>query len=271
MSSKHFTSVSDLATHMRRYEEVIKQLMSAFHGRATCDTSIAIHRLLDANESDVKRPISCSSYSLRRSDSANLSRTTIFSRFSRSAKINMVDYIQKWIEDLSYPDDARALLVVGDSCSASSVAHEIATQYSNMARLVSSFTFNVSDGRGMHRPPQMLVATLARDLADFDAHFASGLRASIASEPDVAISADCSLLFEHLVQKPAAQLSVAGPVVIVIDGLDFNGTPAERMELPKVLAAQLRLLPANFRFVLTMKTDHDIESVLAPAVQILRF
>ncbi|KZV67341.1 hypothetical protein PENSPDRAFT_654179 [Peniophora sp. CONT] len=285
------THTLNIGAHVQRYKEVVKQLMAAFRDHTVCDIDVVIPHLFDSNEeTGSNRLISSGSfqtssssstcrtarntlhtprpYSLLHSHSIKQDRTAIF---SRSAKVNVVDYIQKWIENPPFLDDARAILVIGEDKGASSVAHEIATQYSNMGRLASSFTFNTSDRRGIHYPPELLVRNLARDLADFDEPFASAMRASIVGTPDIAISSDCSRLFEHLVQKPAAQLSVAGPVVVVIDGLDFKGTRDERMELPEVLAEQFKLLPANFRFVLTMKTDHDVESVLAPAVEILRF
>ncbi|VDB84031.1 unnamed protein product [Peniophora sp. CBMAI 1063] len=263
-------SVSNLRAHVQRFRGAVKRLMAAFCDRDTCETDIAIHHLLSEDESDVSSECpttsagtaSTASYSLLHPRSPNS---------KRSLRADVVDDVQKWIEDPACEDDMRALLVIGEEYGASSIAREIAKQYSHMGRLASSFTFDVSDGRGMHRPPQMCITTLARDLANFDVHCAAAMRASVTGNLDLAFSSDCSQLFGQLVQEPANKLSVVGPVVVVIDGLDLKGTVAERTELPRVLAAQLDRMPSNFRFVLTMKPDNLVERELARHVDMLRF
>ncbi|VDC03064.1 unnamed protein product [Peniophora sp. CBMAI 1063] len=241
---------------------------------------IKVRRLLIDNELDVASErllgseirLSTKRYSLlhptstARYSSLHLTSTM----FKRNQRADVMYDVQGWIEHPACVD-RRALLVIGEERGVASVAREIATQYSQMGRLASSFTFDVSERQSMDPPPpQTCITTLARDLADFDAHCAAAMRASIASNPNLAFSSDCSQLFEQLVLKPASNLSVAAPVVVVIDGLDFKGTVAQRMELPRVFAMWLSGMPSNFRFVFTIKPDRLIERALAVHVAMLR-
>lgn len=159
--------------------------------------------------------------------------------------------------------------MVSTSGDASPVAHEVAWRYFNMGRLASSFTFDAPvghDGRSMYHSPQMLIVSIARDLANFDGHFKSALRDAVATDPELAVSADCTQLFEQLILQPAKRLSVVGPVVIVVDGLHLGGANSERALLHSLLSSQLLQLPANFRFVLAMRADDEVENILSPAV-----
>lgn len=154
--------------------------------------------------------------------------------------------------------------------AASAVAHEIASRYSSMQRLASSFSFDAppgNDGRNMYHSPQMFLLSLARDLARFDKHIKSELHASILSDPDIALSVDCSQLFEQLVLRPAKQMSVVGPVVVVIDGLHLGGADSESALFHILLSSRLLQLPANFRFILAMAPSDEVEKIVSPAVQ----
>ncbi|KZV77333.1 hypothetical protein PENSPDRAFT_730628 [Peniophora sp. CONT] len=261
---KHILTAAHVDKHVRHYKDVMEHLLSSFRDSALVQIQIRVHSIADHGDFLVAHTTTTDVHhvhSLLHPEKAHI-------RHGADHAHDVFEELSHWIEDPKH-DATRAFLMVSASSDASAIAHEIAWRYKNMGRLASSFTFDAPagrDGRSMYHSPQALIGSLSRDLANFDGHFKAAQRKVIANDPDIAVSADFSHLFEHLFLQPAKDVSIVGPVVVVIDGLHLGGTESERAALHTLLSSKLSLLPASFRVVLSMAPDEEIETILSPAV-----
>jgi len=68
---------------------------------------------------------------------------------------------------------------------------------------------------------------------------------------------------ETFILKPAAQLRIVGPILIIIDALDESSDPRSRHRLLSLLAKRMPELPGNFRVLLTSRPERDIEDAFS--------
>jgi hypothetical protein len=151
----------------------------------------------------------------------------------------------------------RIYLLLGSARSGkSSVSHTIAQILRNKGRLGSSiFLAREIEGR---KSTQAVFSTIARDLAAFDDKIGSGI--SRAIELDTSLpSAPLDRQFRELIVGPTQDLTIIGPILIVIDGLDECENIKDRGRLLHVLTRQSERLPANFRILVTARPESDIE------------
>jgi hypothetical protein len=172
-------------------------------------------------------------------------------------RVDVLDEIIDWINDEM--DERRVLLFAGPAgAGKSTVAHTIATRFQELGRLGSSFFF--SRNSQSERGPGKFFSTIARNLADREPQFKRALYDVVHDQTDLRRSNDPETQFENLILAPANKLTLAGPLVIIVDALDESGNQdnAGRADIVRILATRSHELPRNFRILLTSRYEHDI-------------
>ncbi|KZV76882.1 WD40 repeat-like protein [Peniophora sp. CONT] len=172
-------------------------------------------------------------------------------------RVKLISEILHWVHS-SDETDPRMLLMTGVAgVGKSSVAHTIASSLDDILRLAASYCFDRNDAE--HHRPNLLFPTIARHLADTYPQFK---RALVHSNTAATFgTSDLDDQFENLLRKPLANLTLAGPLVIVIDALDESANPWDRRHMLTLLANQFTKLPPNFRIILTSRPEDDVLSI----------
>jgi hypothetical protein len=172
-------------------------------------------------------------------------------------RVEVLDEIVDWINDET--DERRILLFAGPAgAGKSTVAHTIATRSHELGRLGSSFFFSRSSQS--ERGPKKFFSTIAYNLAERDPQFKRALYDIVHNQRDLRTSDDPETQFNNLILIPAKKLTLAGPLVIIVDALDESGNhnDADRAAMVRILATRSQELPRNFRILLTSRYEHDI-------------
>lgn len=165
--------------------------------------------------------------------------------------------ITRWVDDPS-PDKKRLLVLTGDaSTGKSTIAHTIAFRYHELGRLASSIFASSTSTVPWDQLPGIIFPTIARDLADLDPHYRSRLWDNIHSRRAVRKTRDVVTQFDNFILAPSKELDIAGPVVIIIDGLTDHKSESLHHFL-EILAERAQDLPSNFRIILTTKTSKSV-------------
>ncbi|TFK70030.1 hypothetical protein BDN72DRAFT_839665 [Pluteus cervinus] len=170
------------------------------------------------------------------------------------------DGLTVWAQD---PDKRLISLIVSDSCDeASLIAHKLCERFHGQARLGSAVFFPKATG-GTELSCKRLISTIARELAALHPTFAETIAAVLAKSPSLALSsARLDRQFEELLIHPLQSLTVVGPVLIVIDGLDRC---SDQLKFVETLGAShiLGNIPWNIRFLLaTSPRSQLLDSVI---------
>ena len=179
-------------------------------------------------------------------------------------RIAILDEITDWINS---EDTHRVLLLSGAAGTGKSViAHTIARQFNDLHRLGSSFCFLRGEaGRG----PDKLFPHVARDLADFDKRIKRALWGVVRDQTALRTTSQIALQFDNFILKPLQELTLTGPLVIVIDALDECGDVSSRQGLLELLASKVANLPSNVRILLTSRPEADVERLFEPNAHIM--
>ena len=179
-------------------------------------------------------------------------------------RVQILDDIAKWVNEDAAP---RILFLSGAAGTGkSAIAHTIAHRFKNMNRLGSSFCFVRGwTDCGLDK----LFSTVARDLADFDQGIRRALHEVVKDNKALRVTSKVSQQFDNLLIKPLEKLTIAGPLVIVIDALDECGDAKTRRDLLRDLAHKTRALPTNFRILLTSRPEADIEDLFHASDHVL--
>ena len=170
--------------------------------------------------------------------------------------MGILDEIAEWINNEDAP---RILLLSGAAGTGkSAIAHTIAHRFKNMNRLGSSFCF--VRGR-TDRGPDKLFSNVARDLADFDEGIRRALHGVVKDDKALRVTSKVYQQFDNLILKPLKNLTILGPIVIVVDALDESGDVEPRRGMLQELASKAQNLPSNFRILLTSRPETDIETL----------
>ncbi|KAE9395097.1 hypothetical protein BT96DRAFT_997889 [Gymnopus androsaceus JB14] len=191
-----------------------------------------------------------------------------------STEKETLDIIINWVDDLD-PGHSRIFILQGTSGSGNSaIANSVSTHYDKLGRLGSSiFTYlHQSESHLLTRLPVLFFPTIARDLADLDSEFRHGLWNTIKSKRALRKTVDLTAQYEKFILDPSTSLTISGPIVIVIDGLDDCVKSTQLVDFLNILAEQGHLLPPNFRILLTARNDshilpHFVGNVMAKSYQ----
>ena len=175
-------------------------------------------------------------------------------------RVEVLDTIHSWIHGGRQDSEAQlVLLIIGQAgVGKSAIAHTIAHQYAKIGRLGSAFCFS------KERDSAHVFRTIARSLADLDAKYASALSKLITSE--TAMSESLEIQMTDLLLPAFDNLSLIGPIVLVIDALDECN---ERNVFVECLVKHHRLFPANIRILVTSRPTEAMKLRKEPWIQVL--
>ncbi|TFK59914.1 hypothetical protein BDN72DRAFT_905422 [Pluteus cervinus] len=150
------------------------------------------------------------------------------------------------------PDERVVSVFVGDSRDeASLIAHKLCERFHGQERLGSAVFFPEATG-DTELSCECLISTIARELAALHPTFAESIADVLAKSPSLALSSThLNRQFEDLLIHPLQSLTMIGPVLIVLDGLDRCSdqlTFMETLSAPHILGR----IPHNIRFLLAV-------------------
>ncbi|KAI0340403.1 WD40 repeat-like protein [Trametopsis cervina] len=176
---------------------------------------------------------------------------------------SIISDITDWAYDYTNGPETRAgifLLTGVAGCGKSAIAHEIAHRFADMHRLGSSFCFDAS--RQATRSPNYLFSTISGGFARLDAHWKEALVAALQEPYAEPSTLSQRKQIKNFLQRPSEKLHFVGPIVIVIDALDESGSRITREELMSNIINMSKILPPNFRFLITTRAEEDIMATL---------
>ncbi|KAI0315268.1 WD40-repeat-containing domain protein [Amylostereum chailletii] len=237
---------------IKEYEDKLKELKDEFYGRVITSTHIVVTRILDVVvELDESHHLDDMPYARgARYDSGKVCLP--------GTREEILDEITTWIQS----DEHRPVFLLsgGAGTGKSAIAHTIAHRFHSLYRLGSSFFF--VRGQADHGPDK-LFSTIARDLADIDPAFRASLWDVVRREKSLRTTPNATLQFQSFLIESVRSLTLTGPIIIVIDGLDECGDAKSRRSLLEILTKRMHELPSNFRLLVTTRPEADIEIHLA--------
>ncbi|TFK61217.1 hypothetical protein BDN72DRAFT_965298 [Pluteus cervinus] len=153
------------------------------------------------------------------------------------------------------PDERLISVLVGQSQEeVSLIAHQLCERFDGQNRLGSAVFFPGSTELSC----KCLVSTIARELAALHPTFAEAIADVLARSPSLALSgADLGRQLEDLLIHPLQSLTMVGPVLIVIDGLDRCSDHSKFVE--SLSSSQLlKNIPRNIRFLLIVGPQSEL-------------
>ncbi|TFK70825.1 hypothetical protein BDN72DRAFT_896158 [Pluteus cervinus] len=151
-----------------------------------------------------------------------------------------------------HPDERLVSILVGESQEeASLIAHKMCERFYAQERLGSAVFFPKAAG-SVERSCKCLVSTITRELAALHPTFAETIADVLARSPSLALSSThLDRQFEDLLIHPLQSLTLVGPVLIVIDGLDWC---TDQLRFVETLGARQILghIPRNIKFLITV-------------------
>jgi hypothetical protein len=174
--------------------------------------------------------------------------------------VSLIDEVVRWIPGATStsqgPADRIYLLLGRPRCGKSAVSHTIAQRMHEEGRLGSAiFLARNVEGRNSAKK---IFSTMARDLAAFDDKIKEGISQAIDKNPSLPTAA-LERQFQGLIVGPTHNLTIIGPVLLILDGLDECQNVQERHRLLQILVRETSNLPANFRILITARPEPDIE------------
>jgi hypothetical protein len=177
-------------------------------------------------------------------------------------EVALIDEIIRWLPGTTSASQVSAeriyLLLGGPHCGKSAVSHTIAHRMDQEGRLGSAI-FLGRNVEGRNRA-QAIFTTIARDLAAFDDKIKEGISQAVDKKPSLP-TAGLERQFQGLIIEPTRNLTVIGPVLLILDGLDECENVPERRRLLQILVRESDHLPTNFRLLITSRPEPDIEDV----------
>ncbi|KZP14731.1 TPR-like protein [Athelia psychrophila] len=173
-------------------------------------------------------------------------------------RATIISIIHAWARLL---DDQNVCWLKGVAGSGkSAIAHTIAQSLRKDGRLASSFFFdrNVAS----RNTSQLLVTTIARDIAMIHPAIAADIRTTLEEDPSLA-SASLSRQFEAFISGPLRRHPIEHSFLIVIDALDEIVHEDLTIELLEILRDEASKLPPQIRILVTSRPTRDIIDYLS--------
>src|ERR1700722_2583700 len=173
------------------------------------------------------------------------------------------DILDELTDFINSTEDIPRICVLSGAAGTgkSAIAHTLARRFYQLRCLGSSFCFDRT--YQTERRPDNVFGTVAHDLANFDPMVKRALGQVIRDDRALRTMRDVEEQLETFILKPAAQLRIVGPILIIIDALDESSDPRSRHRLLSLLANRMTELPGNFRILLTSRPEKDIEDIFS--------
>lgn len=166
--------------------------------------------------------------------------------------------LKEWVDD-SDPKTKGILILVGDKGTGkSAVAHSISHHYHGLHRLGSSIFVASTKEAAETRMPLRFFPTIAQDLATLDLRYRHKLWHVIKADKALRNTLDPIAQLESFMLAPLSGLALAGPVALVIDGIENCDDLDSLGQFLAILAERIKDLPSNFRILLTTRPDSQV-------------
>ncbi|KAF7975275.1 hypothetical protein HWV62_10164 [Athelia sp. TMB] len=258
MRIAHLT-LAGVESRIRQYDEKFKELKTRFNERAIVRIDIMLLRCLEQFQDIQSRTITLIINDLPYADGAGFDPAKACIPGTR---VFVLDELHRWINERDGDGVPRLLVLTGvPGFGKSAVANSLAQHYRKVKRLGSFVSFSRADQTRRH--PGNLLSTISRDIADLDPHWRLALCGIVENDHSLAKGMSPTRQMESLILEPAKSLTIAGPVVIIIDALDESGSAYTRAPLLEVLSQTVSTLPRNFRVLVTARPEKDIVSAFS--------
>jgi hypothetical protein len=149
------------------------------------------------------------------------------------------------------PEAPIFFLVGPPGCGKTRIANSTAVAFDNGGRLGASVFLD--RGIAEHRNPTKISSSIARELAAFDDQLKLRISKAISLKPSLG-TAVFERQLQGLIIEPLSDLTIIGPILVVIDGLDVW------QDRGCVLSALRNAsnLPPNLRILITSRPEADI-------------
>jgi hypothetical protein len=184
-------------------------------------------------------------------------------------RLDVIKSIIDWITDES-GDQKSVLWLTGlAGLGKSTISTTIAWIMRDLHRLGAFFFF---DRDIPERNATTLIAMLAYQLAQFDAHIRAEVSQIVESIPGIA-RMPLDFQFANLLLANALRLVKwsGGPIVLVIDALDECGSNKGRKDLLQALSKGFHNLPPFIRVMVVSRQESDIQHALGSHQAVYRY
>lgn len=241
-------ALSDIDNKIQTYEATFKELRNAIQRQATLNTQLFVLRVYDVLlDHAAKADLDALHYAIGASiESQKIGDV--------SSQTDILESITSWVnQDVGQ----QIYLLLGPKGSGkSTIAYTIARQFDAIVRLGSSYFF--SRAFQDKRNATNLFSTIARDLADHDLQYMKALWDTVKDKRALRETIDPLTQFDRFILSPASQMTYIGPVLVVIDGLEYSGGESDRKDLLTALAVRGAELPRNFKLLVTCRPEQDV-------------
>ena len=162
----------------------------------------------------------------------------------------ILNEITRWA--ISRDPEAPIFLLVGPpGCGKTRIANSTAVTFDNGGRLGASVFLDRDIAE--HKNPTKIFSSIARELAAFDDQLKFRISRAVSLRPGLG-TAVLERQLQGLIIEPLHDLTIIGPILIIIDGLDVW------QDRHRVLSALQNAdnLPSNLRILITSRPEDDI-------------
>ncbi|KAF8622303.1 hypothetical protein AX15_007114 [Amanita polypyramis BW_CC] len=166
------------------------------------------------------------------------------------SQTNVINDITNWA--ISQQPKAPIYLLVGPpGCGKTCIANSIAAMFDHGRRLGASVFLDRN--RVEHTNPTKFFSSIARELAAFDEKLKLRISQAISQQPSLS-TAVLERQLRGLIIEPFADLTIIGPIIVIIDGLDVWKNRGRILSTLR----NARDLPQNLRILITTRHEDDI-------------
>lgn len=175
----------------------------------------------------------------------------------------LLDEIVNWVNTSDLNSSERVLWLSGlAGTGKSTIAHTVAHVFELHQRLGTFYAFDSASETT--RNPENLFRTIAHNLCSLDPEWRHSLWNVVNNKPALRTTHSIPDQFTNFLLNPIEEsnISLVGPIVIIIDALDESGDGDGRKHILAILGETIVELPSNFRIIITSRPEKDIQTAL---------